>query len=209
MIEWLQEEWITLASNYTKNDALINKYWDEIETLYSSKNRHYHNLSHIYNMLLQAKAIEDIIDDYDAIRFAIWYHDIIYKATKKNNETKSAEFAQNRLKLFGFDEKRTRIVKNLIESTQKHDIVLQENEDNAYLLDMDLSILGTHWDVYLKYIQNIRKEYAIYPDFMYKKGRKKAMLHFLERKQIYVTHLYRDKFETQARHNIEKEISSL
>ena len=209
MIDWLQNEWKALASIYTEDKTLISNYWEEIERHYTSKTRHYHNLSHIYNMLLQAEDIKDAIEDYDAFRFAIWYHDIIYKATKKNNEEKSAEFAQKRLKTFHFDEKRLIIIDNLIKSTQKHDIVLNENNDNAYLLDIDLSILATDWDIYQKYIQNIRKEYAIYPDFMYNKGRKKAMLHYLEREYIYFTQNYKDTFESQARLNIEKEISLL
>lgn len=209
MIDWLKQEWIALASIYSVDEQLMSKYWDEIETHYTSKGRHYHNLSHIYNMLKQAETIVDEIHDYNVFRFSIWYHDIIYKATKKNNEVKSAEFTQNRLKSFNFDEKRIEIVNKLIKSTEKHTIILNENNDNAYLLDIDLSILGTQWGVYQNYIQNIRKEYDIYPDFMYKKGRKKAMLHFLERESIYFTTLYQNKFENQARQNIEREISNL
>ncbi|MEM5566504.1 hypothetical protein WNY78_15385 [Psychroserpens sp. AS72] len=209
MINWLKQEWNALASIYTEDQQLISKYWDEIQTHYTSKGRHYHNLSHIYNMLEQAETLVDDIDDYDAFRFSIWYHDIIYKPTNKNNEVKSAEFAQNRLKQFNFDEKRIEIITILIKSTEKHTVILNNNNDNAYILDIDLSILGTQWDVYQNYIQNIRKEYAIYPDFIYKKGRKKAMQHFLERESIYFTILYQNKFETQARQNIEREISNL
>ncbi|WP_298756107.1 hypothetical protein [uncultured Psychroserpens sp.] len=209
MIDWLPSEWTQLSSKYTEDELLTSHYWKTIEKHYASKNRYYHNLTHIYHMLVQAKDITHEIIDYDVFRFAIWYHDIIYKATKKNNETKSAEFAQKSLKLFNFDEKRIKNVVILIKSTQNHDIVLQENNDNAFFLDIDLSILGTDWDIYQTYIKNIRKEYAIYPDFMYKRGRKEAMQHFLKRKSIYFTQLYRDKFEQQARQNIEKEISLL
>jgi predicted metal-dependent HD superfamily phosphohydrolase len=209
MIDWLKHEWKVLASKYTEDATLISNYWDEIVQHYTSKSRYYHNLSHIYNMLLQAKDIQNAIEDYDAFRFSIWYHDIIYKSTKKNNEEKSAKFAQKRLKVFNFDEKRIKIIETVIKSTQKHDIVLNQNQDNAYLLDIDLSILGTEWTIYETYIQNIRKEYGIYPDFMYKKGRKKAMQHFLERKYIYFTDAYQNKFEVQARQNIEKEINLL
>jgi len=209
MIEWLKKEWNTLASSYTEDNNLVSNLWTEIEDHYCSKNRHYHNLSHIYNMLIQAEEIKTIIVDYDAFRFSIWYHDIIYKATKKNNEEKSAEFAKKRLKSINFDQKQLKNVEKLIKSTQKHDIVSDDNDDNAYLLDIDLSILGAQWDVYHLYIQNIRKEYAIYPNMIYKKGRKKAMHHFLERRPIFFTKLYRDKFEAQARFNIEKEINLL
>ncbi|WP_235989256.1 hypothetical protein [Psychroserpens algicola] len=209
MIDWLRNEWKTLVSLYTKDDAVISEYWEDIENHYTSKNRHYHNLSHIYNMLQQAHNLKATIIDYNTFRFAIWYHDIIYNATKKNNETKSAEFSEKRLKSLNFDQKSLKIVNKLIKSTQKHDILLNTTSDNAYLLDMDLSILGTDWNLYEAYTQNIRKEYAIYPDFIYKKGRKKAMLHFLERPTIYFTEYYQNKYEEQARINLKKEISLL
>ena len=209
MIDWLQNEWMDLTSIYTDDSQLILRYWIEIKSHYTSKNRHYHNLYHIHNMLGQAKDIKSSIDDYDALRFAIWYHDIIYKATKKNNEEKSAKFAENRLKSTRFDAERITMVYHLIASTKHHDVVLNETNDNAYLLDLDLSILGAKWDTYQSYIQNIRKEYAIYPDFMYKKGRKKVLKHFLERNPIYFTNSYRAQFEDQARQNIKKEINAL
>ena len=49
-------------------------------------------------MLLQAKENREQIIDFDALLFAIWFHDIIYKTSKKNNEEKSAEFASSVLK---------------------------------------------------------------------------------------------------------------
>lgn len=206
MTDWLKKEWYSLTSIYTEDQQLISKYWNEIVTQYTSKNRHYHNLTHIYKMLIQAEDVKASIVDYDAFRFAIWYHDIIYKSTKKNNELKSAEFAKKRLKSINFEEKRTKNVEILIKSTQKHDIVLDENNDNAFLLDIDLSVLGSHWNIYETYIKNIRREYAIYPDFMYHKARKKIMLHFLERKRIYFTDLYYNTLEAKARENIKQEI---
>ena len=139
MTDWLKKEWNTLASIYTEDEQLISNYYEEIVTHYTSKNRYYHNLIHIYSMLVQAEDIKTAITDYDAFRFSIWYHDIIYKSTKKNNELKSAEFAQKRLKSFDLEEKRIKNVEILIKSTQKHDIVLDENNDNAFLLDIDLS----------------------------------------------------------------------
>ncbi|WP_299271946.1 hypothetical protein [uncultured Psychroserpens sp.] len=209
MTLWLKDAWFQLASIHTEDQLLISKCWMDIEKHYTSTKRHYHNLDHIYHMLKQTEHLKHDIVDYDAFLFAIWYHDIIYNATKKNNEIKSAKFAEKRLKLFKIEEKYIKNVCFLIKSTQNHDIVLQENSDNAYLLDIDLSILGTSWEQYQLYTKYIRMEYAVYPDFLYNKGRKKAMTQFLNRKSIYFTTLYQNKFEEQARQNIEKEIRLL
>ncbi|EDP72635.1 hypothetical protein FBALC1_16077 [Flavobacteriales bacterium ALC-1] len=160
-------------------------------------------------MLAYTEDFKNNIEDYDALIFTIWYHDIIYKSTKKDNEEKSAIFAKKRLKILNFDKKRLENVQKMIVSTKKHQVILDKNMDNAYLLDMDLSILGTDWKVYKNYTQQIRKEYKIYPDFMYKPGRKKVLTHFLERKTLYFTENFRSKYEKQARENLQKEIELL
>ncbi|WP_223270886.1 HD domain-containing protein [Subsaximicrobium wynnwilliamsii] len=206
MEAWLKKEWTQLISAHTDNNVLVFNYWTTIELFYTAEGRHYHNLNHIYNLLLQAEAIKEYISDYDALRFAIWYHDIICKATKGNNETKSAEFAINQLKATNFSKNRMEIVQNLIKSTQKHKVICPDNTDNAFLLDMDLSILGNDWSSYQSYIQNIRKEYAIYPDLIYKSGRKKVLQQFLKQERIYITKHYFERFEKQARLNIEREL---
>jgi len=209
MITALQLKWFDLASKYAEDKNTIATYWDDILKHYSGKNRYYHNLSHIQNMLAQAEDAKTHIEDFDVLCFAIWYHDFIYKSTKKDNEEKSAFFAQKHLKSLNLKEKRIKNVENLIISTKKHQIILGENEDNAYLLDFDLSILGTDWKTYYSYTQHIRKEYKIYPDFMYKPGRKKVLQTFLERETLYFTESYKMRFENQARENILKEIKLL
>ncbi|MCB0461277.1 MAG: hypothetical protein KDC81_01110 [Flavobacteriaceae bacterium] len=160
-------------------------------------------------MLLQADEMKSKIEDFDALKLAIWYHDIIYKPSKKNNEEKSSLFAKNRLNSLNFDEKRAKIVQNFIVSTKKHQLILSETDDNAYFLDFDLSILGTDWETYKNYYQNIRKEYKIYPDFLYNPNRKKILNHFLERETLYFTEVYQVKYELQARANLKKEITLL
>ena len=209
MITELKSQWTELASKYSDNQTTINSLWEGILKQYSGKNRHYHNLAHIQNMLLQAEIFKNKIEDFDTLLFSIWYHDIIYKSTKKDNEEKSALFAQKRLKPLNFEDKKLEKVQKLIISTKKHQIILNKNEDNAYLLDFDLSILGTGWETYKKYTKQIRKEYKIYPDFMHKPGRKKVLLHFLERETLYFTEAFRNKLEKQARENLNKEIELL
>lgn len=208
MINWLKSEWHILTKNYC-DSTLAESLWAEIESQYIIKNRHYHNLSHIFNMLKQLDETKTEIKDLESLKFAIWYHDIIYKSTKKDNEDKSALFALKRLKKINFNPERVQIVQELILSTKKHTIIKSQNNDNAVLLDLDLSILGTDWNTYKKYISNIRKEYKIYPNFMYNPGRKKVLNHFLERETLYFTEHYKEQYEAQARENLNREIKLL
>ncbi|WP_299550746.1 hypothetical protein [Seonamhaeicola sp.] len=209
MTEELKNEWSQLVSKYSAQQTIADELWHEIKAQYTKKNRYYHNLSHINTLLVQAKKLKETIVNYDNLLFAIWYHDIIYNSKKQDNEEKSAVFAKKRLKSLEIDEKMAHLIQKLILSTKNHQIILGENDDNAYFLDMDMSILGAEWPTYLKYLKSIRKEYAIFPNFMYKKGRKKALNHFLDRKTIFFTKPFQAKFESQARENINREIDLL
>ena len=97
MKHWLKNYWQDLISDYA-DISLIDSLWTTIESQYTFKNRHYHNLSHLYNMFLQLEDFKTEIEDLDSLRLAIWYHDIIYKSTTKDNEEQSALFAEKALK---------------------------------------------------------------------------------------------------------------
>ena len=98
---------------------------------------------------------------------------------------------------------------NYLTYSKKHQVILDKNSDNAYLLDFDLSILGKDWETYKNYTQQVRQEYKIYPDFLYNPGRKKVLLHFLERETLYFTESYKTQFENKARENIKRELETL
>lgn len=209
MKEEVHKHWIQLGSRFSQDELYLESVWKQLLKNYSGKNRYYHGLPHIWNMLQQSNDCKDELSDKEVVDFTIWFHDSIYKATRKNNEEKSAEFARKTLKKFSLNTLRIDKVYDLIVSTKKHEIIISNDSDNAYLLDFDLSILGQPWEVYQTYIQNIRREYKVYPDILYKPGRKKVLKSFLERKNLYFTEKYLDLYESQARQNLEKEIQLL
>ncbi len=195
---------IDLVKNYESNDSKIEILWTEIEKNYSKKNRFYHNLSHLENLYSELLNVKNEIEDWDTILFTLFYHDIIYKATSKENEEKSAELAVKRLKEIGFDAEKTQKCFDQIIATKSHEISI--NNDTNIFTDADLSILGQNWNLYSKYYKNVRKEYSIYPDFLYNPGRKKVLEHFLAMPRIYKTDLFFNKYEINAKLNLEKEL---
>ena len=70
-------------------------------------------------------------------------------------------------------------------------------EDEKWLIDFDLKILSKDWDAYQVYFEQIRKEYSIYPDFLYKPGRKKALEHFIKNDFIFQTEEFRALYENK------------
>jgi len=193
-----------LISKYSPNEISKTDYWQEIEKSYSQKSRQDHNLNHLENMILELEEVKDRISDYDSILFSIFYHDIIYKETSKDNEEKSAELAKTRLEKLNISNEKISNIYNQILATKSHK--KSENPDTNFLLDADLAILGQDWKIYENYTQQIRKEYSIYPDFMYKPGRKKVLIHFLEFEEIFKTDYFKEKYEEKARENIQQEL---
>lgn len=196
-----------LISKFSDNEKLKTDYWQEIEKSYSQKNRKYHNLTHLENMILELENVKEETSDYDVMSFSVFYHDIIYKATSKDNEEKSAEVAKTRLDKLNISNERITKIYNQILATKSHK--RSDDSDTNFLLDADLAILGKDWKVYDNYIQQIRKEYSIYPDFLYNPGRKKVLTHFLQFDEIFKTDHFKEKYEKMARENIQREISML
>lgn len=136
-----------------------------------------------------------------------FYHDLIYNASSSGNEEKSAEAAQKRLQQLGVPATKIRNCVDQILATKGH--TMSDDTDTNIFTDADLSILGHDSAVYTAYYKNIRKEYSIYPDFMYNPGRKKVLQHFLAMPRIFKTDHFYDTYEAQARINLQAELETL
>lgn len=203
----LKDRFEQLCLSFTKDLDLINNLWKEIETKYTEKGRHYHLLLHLENMFRELDDVKTNISDFTTVSFSVFYHDIIYNASSKSNEEKSAMKAIERLTELGLPQDEITTVSDQILATKLHQ--KSGNEDSNYLLDADLSILGKDLESYLAYTRMIRKEYSIYPDLLYKPGRKKVLKYFLELDSLFKTDYFIAKYEEQARSNIAAEIQLL
>jgi predicted metal-dependent HD superfamily phosphohydrolase len=203
----LKEKFQQLCLQFTKDQNLINDLWFEIDKKYTEKGRHYHHLEHLKNMFSELESVQNQISGFNSVSFSIFYHDVIYNASSKSNEEKSGDFARVRLQKLGIDTHSIEKIYSQILATKTH----QKSDDNDtnYLLDADLSVLGYDSHMYSAYTQNIRKEYSIYPDFLYRPGRKKVLEHFLALEHIFKTDYFKEKYEKQARENIRLEINLL
>lgn len=203
----LKEIFSNLLINYTTNSSLINELWDEVEKNYSGKKRHYHTLLHLENLLTKLTEVKSEIQNWDSILFTLFYHDIIYTALKSDNEENSALLAEKRMQQLSVSNDIIERCKNQILATKSHS--KSTDSDTNYFTDADLSVLGQPWEIYSLYYKNVRKEYAIYPDFIYNTGRKKVIQHFLSMNSIYKTDYFYNQFEKVAKENLMKELSYL
>ena len=193
--------------NFTTNDSLINKLWSEIVFNYNDSRRYYHNLAHLDNLNEQLLPVRQQIEDWQTVVLSVAYHDIIYNTLKHDNEEKSAAFAADRLTQLALPSTQIEKCRQQILSTKEHQV--SDDTDTNYFTDADLSILGFDNNSYLKYAEQIRKEYQYYPDFLYQPGRRKVLIHFLKMEAIFKTKYFHDKYEEQARVNILNELRTL
>ena len=194
-------------SNITSNHNQVEELWEEIKSSYSKPARNYHNISHLDSLVSELLPIRERISDWLTVVFSIAYHDIIYNPLKGDNEEKSAIICQDRLSKLSISVTQIDKCFNQIIATKAH--TLSVDQDTNFFTDADLSILAAAPDVYLNYTNMIRKEYKIFPDFVYRPGRIKVLQSFLNMQYIFKTEYFRDKYETQAIDNIKNEVKRL
>jgi predicted metal-dependent HD superfamily phosphohydrolase len=203
----LKEIFILLAGRYTQNAVLIEELWKEIQSSYRDSKRHYHTLAHLRHLLDELSLYKEKITDWHVILFSVFYHDIIYDVLKNNNEEKSASLAESRMQDLRVPTEKIKNCKKQILATKAH---LESSDlDTDFFIDADLSILGQDWAIYYRYIQQVRKEYAVFPDPVFKTGRKKMLKHFLTMDRIFKTSEFFDLYENQARENLRRELHQL
>jgi len=201
------ELFVATASKITPDVSRVAPLWAEIGKHYSHRSRRYHTLAHLEKMAGELTRVKEQIKDFDAIIFSIVYHDIVYQATKKDNEEQSAELARKRLTSLSYSVPAVERVVGHILATKSHH--KSEDNDTNLFTDADLSVLGASWEGYQEYCQQIRKEYAIYPDLLYKPGRRKVLQHFLALPAIFKTEAFHRRYEGQARENLIRELETL
>lgn len=204
-IALLKSRWHSLLQNLQANSQLGEIIFVDLVNAYSHPARYYHNLEHIQHLLTLSEKVRDISDRFTVLQCSAWFHDYIYDSQAKDNEIKSAVYAEKILNALNVSPDITQLVKQIILSTQKHQPLIT-NIDNLIFLDIDLSILGTSTDKYLKYAQAIRKEYSWLSSRDYQQGRKQVLNKFLARDRIYYTDYFYQQLEVQARANLEAEI---
>lgn len=184
-----------------------NDYYNKLISLYTEPYRAYHNLSHIAHCLDEFKEVRNLPEHPNEVEIAIWFHDAIYNPISKDNEEKSSQLAYQFLKEMEFPDSFRKKVYDLILTT-KH-TTIPKDIDSQVLVDIDLSILGRPIEEFDKYEKNIRKEYNFVPDAQFKTGRRAILQEFLNRLTIYSTDFFRQKYEGQARKNLERSLIQL
>ena len=196
-----------------ENEPLIGEVLkNELSELYRAEDRHYHSLAHIAAMLALAAEYRGLFHDPEAVEAAIWFHDAVYDSRAKDNEEKSAALAERKLTGRTSPERLARIAA-MINATATHQLPSFEDKnaanDAAFLLDMDLAVLGAEPSAFDAYEKAVRREYGWVEEPMWRAGRAAVLNNFLARPHIFGTEPFRRRFEAQARKNLSRSLQNL
>jgi predicted metal-dependent HD superfamily phosphohydrolase len=174
---------------------------------YAEPTRFYHTAQHIEDCLTLLDATRTLAELVDEVEAAVWFHDAVYVAARTDNEERSAELARASLREAQVAPEIAERIKRLVLET-RHETTPHE-ADAALLCDIDLSILGRSPEVFDLFERQIRREYAMVPEPMYRTRRSEVLRRFLSRPTIYRTAWFRRRYETRARANLERSLTQL
>lgn len=204
--KYMTTRFVQLCQQIGLPKSIAIQYYDSLSQHYAETTRYYHNEVHILNFLKLLDAYRNQVEHKHLFELAIWYHDVIYDAAKKDNEEQSALLMDKLFQPFLGKVDRA-FVYQLIMSTAGHQPQM-EHQDVYFFLDFDLAILAADENSYQLYSQWIEQEYkGIYPLLIYKMGRKKVLKNFLKREKLYFSTLFFKKYEAKARKNIQLELN--
>ena len=197
-----QRAWAGLGAN---GDGLEVR--DALLAAWASPNRHYHTLRHLRDCLALLEPVLAQAEHPEEVEIAAWFHDAVYDPRAGDNEKRSAQWADTALASAGVPAAACARVRALVLAT-RHEAV-PRSPDERLLVDVDLSILGVDSPRFEQYDAEVHREYAWVPRAIYRAKRRRILAAFLERPAIYTSGRLDERFELQARTNLERALRQL
>lgn len=161
--------------------------------------RYYHTIEHIEELLTHLEPYSEEPNFRERIA-AIWFHDIVYAPGNSRNEELSELLMRDRLRGYPIN---VELVSRMILDTKTHETYV-----DPWFCDADMAILGSSPERYQRYTHQIRQEFGMYSDAQFNSGRIAFLKKTIEH-PIFITEIYRARYEDQARRNIFNEITLL
>ncbi len=180
--------------------------WQELTNYYSEPQRHYHTRLHILKCLKLYDSVKARLNSPETVEMSIWYHDVIYDTTRKDNEEKSTELFKLHAHGYLPDSVVQRVTDLIMATMHTREPI---DQDMAYLQDIDLSSFGETLDNFFQDGEDLRKESPHLQDEQYYQGKVSFFQMLTNREKVFFTDYFSNLFEQNARENIKREIQRI
>jgi predicted metal-dependent HD superfamily phosphohydrolase len=201
--QWV-EAWRKLGVD---DSPQLRRLREDVLARYSEPHRHYHTLQHLAECFEKVQAIIALAEHPSEVWVGLWFHDAIYDTRRHDNEALSADWARVAAQELGAGAESAQRLYDLIMFTRH--ATEPVGIDAQVLVDADLSILGAAPTRFQEYEAQVRREYEWVPDAVFRSGRARILREFLGRPRLYCTAHFRERYEAQARRNLQASLRDL
>jgi predicted metal-dependent HD superfamily phosphohydrolase len=175
---------------------------------YAHPDRGYHDTRHLAEVLDRIGELSARGTEFDRmpVLLAAWFHDGVYDG-QPDAEKRSAAWAAEALPTLVEPAAVDEVVR-LVLLTETHRPA-DDDANGCALSDADLAILAAPDERYAEYVASVRTEYAHVPDDAFAAGRATILRDLLAKPHLFHTAYARDTWESTARANVERELSTL
>lgn len=182
----------------------------DLDRRYAERHRRHHTVLHVNTVVRDvldlAGGTELDADERRVLMLAACAHDVVYDVKPGDDEQASADWARTHLEAAGLDATIVDRVEALVLSTGDH-VISPDDLAMAVLHDADMAILGAPPEVYERYARNIREEFELVPDEVWRFGRTHVLQSLMSSDPMFVTAAGRERWEDQARANMTRELA--
>jgi predicted metal-dependent HD superfamily phosphohydrolase len=183
-------------------------YGENLLGRWAEPHRRYHTTDHLLAVLDRAEGLAAYAGNPDAVLFAAWFHDAVYRPDRSENEERSAALAERALTEAGVGKALAAEVTRLVRLTADHDPE-PGDRDGEVLCDADLAVLAGSPQEYAAYAAAVREEYAFVPDDAFRAGRADVLRQLLALERLFRTPYGEQHWERTARRNLSTELDLL
>lgn len=195
------------SNNNPRTAAAI---FDGLIERYSEPHRAYHNVGHLVELFEDWDQYKEGLRSKRRVALAIFFHDAVYDAGRRDNEERSAVLALTELNKLGLNMQARKHIADLIRMTASHKVP-KTDKDAALMLDLDTKVLGADPADYDRYTAAIEKEYSpAFSPLSFARGRLAMfVLPTLRRPRLFEAQEFEDQYAEKARANLEREKKAL
>jgi predicted metal-dependent HD superfamily phosphohydrolase len=209
----LLEHWTALGTELALPAGHLHAWATEGRRLIRSWSRwprRYHDTNHLHACLRHFEQVRGQLRHPQAVALALWFHDAVYWPWRAGNEERSAQWAVRCMQSAGLDAALRDEVREHILATRHQALAASPAQgDTAWVLDIDLAILGQPEAVYQQFERHVRSEYCWVRWPRYVRGRTAVLAAFLQREPLYLTPWFRERLEKLAKDNLRHALDAL